>query len=134
MSQVLDVERGTIRIGLKAAAGIAFALVTAAIGGVTTLGAMATKAEQAVLAETLRDEVAQVHAIAARAAQKAEENGAYLDKLDQLHGRIEFLVEAQLEEARTDKRTRRAVDTAMRRVRARAKGKGEVDPIADLQL
>ena len=55
-----------------------------------------------------------------------------LEGLHQIHGRLDFLVEAALEEARTSPRSRRAIETAMRKVRARAKANDLRDPIADL--
>ncbi len=130
----VNVERGGFFIGWKTAFSLLIGILIATVGGVISWGQLATKAEQSTLAATFGLQVAKAQKLAENAAAKADDNSERIDQFDRLNGRIEFLVEAQIEEARASKRTYKAVTTAMRRVRARAAAKGKPDPIPDIQF
>lgn len=130
----LDVERGTVRVGVKTALAVVVGLVTATVGGVTAWGQLASKAELADQAVLVKGFALDAKAKAEAAQRTADANALKLEQLRRIDGRLDFLVEAQLEAARTSKRSHKAAATAMRKVRARALAEGQPDPIADLQL
>lgn len=130
----IDIERGGMRVGFRTAVAVVIALIGVTIGGVTTWAQVATKAELELQRRLFNEHIASLEEKAEGGVELAEKNARLLLERDRLAGKLDFLIEAQLEQARTNPRAKRAVEKAMVKVRARAKAAQKPDPIADLVL